>query len=362
MKRLLKASKLEYTAELDKSVIFNEKESIELPIYALNIAFSGRLKVGFISGCSMFAGPSKHFKSMYALLCAKAYMDKYKDAVLYFWDNEFGTPRGYFNALGLDTKRIIHAPLVSIEELTIDAQNVLSALKRGDKAIFIVDSIGNIASTKEIQDAQDSKEKADMGLRAKKLKSLFRIVTPQLNLKDLNMIIVNHSYDTMEMFSKTVVSGGSGSVYSANNIFIIGKQQDKDAAKKLLGYNFVINVNKSRFCVEGEKLIIKVSKTKGISRYTGLMEIAEELGFVIKPNNRSYQRVFGGVAEERKWSKAESDTKDFWQDLIDDEAFNDAIEKKYYVSNNAIVKDENDALPDPEEEGVEDLEGVEEYE
>jgi hypothetical protein len=140
----------------------------------------------------------------------------------------------------------------------------LSNIERGDKVFIAIDSIGNLASKKEVEDALNEKSVADM-TRAKALKGLFRMVTPILTIKDLTLHAVSHTYDTMEMFSKKVVSGGTGQYYAADNIFILGRQQNKDGTE-VSGYNFVINVEKSRYVREKMKIPITVSFEKGVNR------------------------------------------------------------------------------------------------
>ena len=112
----------------------------------------------------------------------------------------------------------------------------------------MVDSVGNIASKKEVEDAENMKSVADM-TRATALKGLFRMITPMLTLKDIPLLAVNHTYMEQGMFPKAVVSGGTGVMYSADNVWIIGRRQEKTGTE-ITGYDFVINVEKSRFVKE----------------------------------------------------------------------------------------------------------------
>jgi RecA/RadA recombinase len=153
------------------------------------------------------AGPSKHFKTNLALVMGRAFQKKYKDGVILFYDSEFGSPQAYFEANGIDPSRVVHTPITDIEQLKFDLMQQIDGLERKDKVMIIVDSVGNLASKKEVEDALDGKSVADM-TRAKQLKSLFRMVTPHLTLKQIPMIAVNHIYMTQEMYSKPVVSGG----------------------------------------------------------------------------------------------------------------------------------------------------------
>src|SRR5690606_29342763 len=102
--------------------------------------------------------------------------------------------------------------------------------------------VGNVPSKKEVEDAVDGKSVADM-TRAKQLKSLFRIVTPHVASKDFPLIVINHTYQEIGLFPKTVVGGGTGSLYSSDNIFILGRRQEKTGAE-VTGYQFILNVEK----------------------------------------------------------------------------------------------------------------------
>ncbi len=234
--KIKKNSTIKDSAILSKSKFFTEKDMIPTSIPMVNVALSGKLEGGLTPGLTMWAGPSKHFKTAFSLLMAKSYMDKYDEAVLIFYDSEFGTPQSYFDSFGIDTNRVLHTPLTDIEQLKFDIMAQLTQLERGDKLIIVIDSIGNLASKKEVEDALAEKSVADMS-RAKQVKSLFRMVTPHLSLKDIPMIVVNHTYKEIGMFPKDIVGGGTGSYYSADNIFIIGRQQEKDDLNEIIADN-----------------------------------------------------------------------------------------------------------------------------
>ena len=205
--KIKKNSSIKESAILSKSKFFTEKDMIPTAIPAINIALSGKLDGGLTPGLTMWAGPSKHFKTAFSLLMAKSYLDKYKDAALLFYDSEFGTPQSYFDSFGIDTDRVLHTPLTDIEQLKFDIMTQITSVDRGDHLIIVIDSIGNLASKKEVDDALDGKSVADMS-RAKQVKSLFRMVTPHLSLKDIPLVVVNHTYMEIGMFPKAIVGGG----------------------------------------------------------------------------------------------------------------------------------------------------------
>jgi RecA/RadA recombinase len=333
--KLKKNSTIKDSEVLSSSKFFTKKDMIQTTVPVINVALSGRLDGGFVPGITMWAGPSKHFKTAFSLLMAKSYLDKYKDAAMLFYDSEFGTPQGYFETFGIDMDRVLHTPIKDVEELKFDIMQQLQNLDRGERLIIVIDSIGNLASKKEVEDALEGKSVADMS-RAKQIKSLFRMITPHLTLKDIPMVVVNHTYKEIGMYPKDIVGGGTGSYYSADTIFILGRQQEKDGTE-LTGYNFIINVEKSRYVKEKSKIPISVSFEGGISRWSGLLDIALESGHVVKPSNGWYARK----GEEKKYREKETDTKEFWLPILTDPTFSQFVREKYSITNsNIIVSDE----------------------
>jgi hypothetical protein len=216
----------------------------------------------------------------------------------------------------------------------------LDGIERGDHVIIVVDSIGNLASKKEVEDAMNEKSVADMS-RAKQMKSLWRMVTPHLTLKDIPCVVVNHTYMEIGMFPKAIVGGGTGSYYSADNIFILGRQQEKEGTE-VVGYNFIINVEKSRYVKEKSKIPVSVSFDGGISKWSGLLDIALESGHVIKPSNGWYSKVDeDGVVEDKKYRLKDTDSKEFWLPILKQKSFYDFVKEKYSVGNVEMVKDED---------------------
>ena len=334
MERLSKAGSIK-SGSLTDSIIFNEKDFIPTSVPIINVACSGKLDGGLSSGLMVLAGPSKHFKSNLGLIMINAYMSKYPDSICLFYDSEFGITPQYIAANGIDAERVIHIPIEHIEQLKFDISKRLAEISREDKVIIFIDSVGNLASKKEVEDAMDEKSAADM-TRAKAMKSLFRIVTPHLTTKDIPCIVVNHTYQTMEMFSKAVVSGGTGIYYSANAIWIIGRQQEK-AKDGIVGYNFVINIEKSRYVKEKSKLIFQVLFDSGISKWSGLLDEALDSGHVIKPKNGRYSRVDeNGEIETKTWGEKDTLCKDFWMPVLRNPAFQEFIVGKYQLSSNMM--------------------------
>lgn len=352
LEKLKKNSTLKTTAVLSKSSFFNEKTNTRTKIPMLNIAFSGDLKKGFQSGLIFFAGPSKHFKSNMGLTCVSAYMKQNPDAACLFFDSEFGITPAYLESMGVDPDRVVHVPIKNIEELKFEIMNQLEQITREDKVIIFIDSIGNLASKKEVEDAINEKSAQDM-TRAKALKGLFRMITPYLTMNDIPCIAINHVYSSMDLYPKDIMGGGTGGVYSSNEIFIIGRRQQKEGTE-VTGYDFILKAEKSRTVREGSKFPISVTFSGGIDPYSGLLDLAVELGWVVKPSNGWYSRAIlneetGEMeVEDRKVRAKDTDSVEFWKPLLTNEHFQKAINDHYQlgqiISDEAVDKEIEDML------------------
>ena len=341
MDKLKKNSKVKETAILSESKFFNEKDLVTTSVPMMNVALSGSIDGGLAPGLTVLAGPSKHFKTSFGLIMASAYLKKYKDAVLLFYDSEFGSPQAYFEQFEIDTSRVLHTPITNVEELKFDLIGQLEGLDRKDKVVVMIDSVGNLASKKELDDAINEKSVADMS-RAKALKGLFRMTTPYLNMKDIPLIAVNHTYMEIGLFPKAVVSGGTGIYYSADNIWILGRQQDK-VGTEIKGYHFVINVEKSRYVKEKSKIPISVSWDGGVQSHSGLLSVAIDGNYVAKPSNGWYCRVDRTTGELVDPKVREKDTLEpsFWEPIFAETDFASYIESKYCIGAGAGIGEED---------------------
>ena len=330
MDKLKKNSKIKTTEVLSQSKFFTEKDMISTDVPMINVALSGSIDGGLAPGMTVLAGPSKHFKTSFALLMAGAYMNKYPDAVMLFYDSEFGSPQAYFEQFDIDAERVLHTPIANVEELKFDLIAQLEGLERGDRVIVVIDSIGNLASKKELEDAINEKSVADMS-RAKALKGLFRMCTPYLTMKDIPLLAINHTYMEIGLFPKAVVGGGTGIYYSADNIWILGRQQDKKGTE-IQGYHFVINVEKSRYVKEKSKIPITVSWDGGVRSYSGLLDVALAGGYVVKPSNGWYAAVdmeTGEIGGKVRYDQTLE--KEFWDPIFNNTDFKEFVKKQYTI-------------------------------
>jgi RecA/RadA recombinase len=337
MDKLKKNSRLGHTEILSESKFFTEKEMTPTNVPMVNVALSGSTEGGLAPGLTVLAGPSKHFKTSFALLMAAAYLNKHDDAVMLFYDSEFGSPQSYFTQFGIDTSRVLHTPITNVEELKFDLVHQLDNIDRQDKVIVVIDSIGNLASKKEMEDALNEKSVADMS-RAKALKGLFRMTTPYLAMKNISLLAVNHTYKEIGLFPRDIVGGGTGIYYSADNIWILGRQQNK-VGTEIKGYHFVINVEKSRYVKEKSKIPISVSWEGGVEQYSGLLAVGLAGNYVAKPSNGWYCHVDRSTGELMDAKVREKDTlkAEFWTPLFENTDFKEFIKKQYSIGADSLV-------------------------
>lgn len=339
--KLKKNSTVKETDTLEDSKFFDGVESVSTPVYAMNLALSAKLDGGLSKGLLTIAAESKHFKTLFGLILAAAYLKKYPEAVLLFYDSEFGSPKTYFSSLGIDLNRVIHTPIINLESLRHDIAVQIEGIQKGDKVFILVDSVGNLASKKEAEDAISGKDAADM-TRAKVIKSITRIVTPHLTLKDIPMVMIAHVYKEMALYPKTIVSGGSGIMLSSDNLWTITRAQEKnEKSKKIEGYDFTINVVKSRHVKENSKIPIQVRYDGGINVYSGMLELALESGNVIKPKNGHYQAVdpeTGEILSGEPIKESKTNTAKFWNHILGNKTFNDYLYDKYKLPYSELIQ------------------------
>ena len=185
--------------------IFGDLVPTDVP--AFNIAISGKYNGGVGGGLVSIAGPSKHFKTLFCLLAASAYMNHHEDAIMLYYDSEGGASLEYLKMMNIPVDRVVHIPIENVEELSFDMMQKLDSLTEKEKVFIMIDSVGNLASKKELTDALNEKSVADM-TRAKALKGFFRMVTPIIKRLNIPFYVINHTYKSLDHFSVDVVSGG----------------------------------------------------------------------------------------------------------------------------------------------------------
>lgn len=165
---------------------------------------------------------------------------------------------------------------------------------------------------------------------------LYDISVPDVNCFILKNGVVAHN----SMYPKTIVGGGTGLVYASNQIFIITRSQEKKGTD-IVGYNFNINIEKSRLVREKSRIPLTVTFDNGINRWSGLLDMALASGHVIKPSNGWYQKVDKETGEvfEKKYRANDTNNEDFWKDILESPSFKDWVKSTFRIASTKLIKD-----------------------
>jgi len=356
-KRLIQATGKESRASILTDSKFFDKEVVcTTSIPMANLLMSGFVKGGITPGITMVVGDSRTFKTNMCLFLAGQYMRKYPEAVMVFVDSEFGAASSYFKTFGIDTDRVVHIPVENIEQMTFEIVQILEAVTKGENVFFFIDSISQVSSKKEAQDALDGKGTTDM-TRARTLNSFWRIVTPKLNLRGIPMFAINSFYDDMtNKYAERHIKGGKQGFLSSDAVWFVTRSKEKDE-DGLNGFTFNYTPMKSRFVKEGTKFPIKVTFEGGIDQYSGIWDLAREFELVRMPSNAWYTVSetlgFTDINPNEKFRKADLETPEFLSRIVLSKPFQELAEKKYRLGegemNSGIVKSEFSA---PDSDGV----------
>lgn len=337
MAKIKKNSRIKDAEVISKSKYFKDGWRLNIPtaVPMLNVALSGEFDGGLQQGILMIVGDSRTFKTGFLLETAKAFLTANpEDGVIIFYDSEFGAGPEYFESRGVDMDRVLHCPIATVEDLKFDLAAQLKGMDEKDNVMILVDSIGNLASDKEADDAEEGKSKADM-TRAKSLNSMFRIITPHLNKKRIPLACINHFYNSQDGNGAIVVSGGKKAFLSADDIWYITRSQEKEG-RDLKGWSFNVNIEKSRTCREKVRIPIIATYEDGLKEYSGLMDEAIEFG-VIRQLSSWYivqDITTGEWNETKKRRKQIEKDKEFFNVLMAHEPFKQFIRDKYLIDPN----------------------------
>lgn len=281
---------------LSDSALSTVNDWIDTGCMVLNSIISGSLyggvPVGRITG---FAGPSAAGKT-YIINKILANGQK-KGMVPVIFDTEAAIDAGSTKGVGLDPDTVKYVPVQTVEEcrnqISAFLDSVMEAKMQG-KFIMSIDSLGNLASQKEIDDAEKGKSAMDMGTRAKGLKSMMRLLTFKAAQAGVTILFSNHTYDDPSAMFPTLVknqSGGKGPVYLASVLVQLAKRDEKHdktniddevlpEANKVSGTTLRALTTKNRFVppfLEGEMYL---NFKKGLDKYSGLREMAVNHGVI----------------------------------------------------------------------------------
>jgi len=265
---------------------------IDTGSYSFNALLSGSIFGGLPSNkITAIAGEAATGKTFFALGICKNFLDKNKDAGVIYFESESAISKEMIVSRGVDATRMVIVPVATVQEFRNQSIKVLDKYleQPEDKRkplMFVLDSLGMLSTTKEMEDTAEGKETRDM-TRSQIVKSTFRVLTLKLGKAKVPMIMTNHTYDVIgSMYPQKEMGGGSGLKYAASSIIYLGKRKEKDAENEVIGNIIHCKNYKSRLTKENAQIDVRLTYKSGLDRYYGLLEIAEEAGIFKKVSTR----------------------------------------------------------------------------
>ena len=282
LKDIIKETGNEYATLAADGVQGGDIDSfIDTGSYSFNALLSGSIYGGMPSNrITAIAGEAATGKTFFALGVVKHFLDSNKDAGVIYFESENAISKGMIESRGVDSNRLLVMPVATVQEFRTQSIKVLDKYleQPEDKRkpmMFVLDSLGMLSTTKEMEDTAAGKETRDM-TRSQIVKSTFRVLTLKLGQANVPMIMTNHTYDVIgSMFPQKEMGGGSGLKYAASSIIYLGKRKEKDGTE-VVGNIIHCKNFKSRLTVENKMVDVRLTYNKGLDRYYGLLELAEK--------------------------------------------------------------------------------------
>ena len=280
LKDIIKETGNEYATLVSEGVEAGDVDSfIDTGSLAFNALLSGSIYGGMPSNkITAIAGEAATGKTFFALGIVKAFLEKNKDAGVIYFESESALTKELVESRGIDSSRMVIVPVATVQEFRHQSIKVIDKYIEQDEKtrkplMFVLDSLGMLSTTKEMEDTAEGKETRDM-TRSQIVKAAFRVLTLKLGKAKVPMIMTNHTYDVIgSMFPQKEMGGGSGLKYAASNIVYLSKRKEKDG-KEIIGNIIHCKNYKSRLTKENALIDVRLTYKDGLDKYYGLLELA----------------------------------------------------------------------------------------
>ena len=266
---------------------------VDTGCYMLNAAMSGSLYGGIPNNkVTAFAGESATGKTFFVMGCVKAFLDANPDAGVMYYDTEAAVTKDMMESRGIDTNRVMISEPQTIQEFRTKALKAIDLYETTPKDkrppfMFVLDSLGLLSTTKELEDIADGKETRDM-TKAQVIKAAFRVLTLKLARAGIPMLVTNHVYEVIGSYiPMKEMGGGTGLKYAASTIVYLGKKKERDnTTKEIVGNIIKCTTFKSRLSKENQVAEVLLTYDKGLDKYYGMIELAIDAGIFEKKGSR----------------------------------------------------------------------------
>ena len=284
LKDIIKETGNEYASLVADGMTAGDVDGfIDTGSYTLNALLSGSIYGGLPSNkITAIAGEAATGKTFFALGIVKHFLDKNKDAGVIYFESESALTKDLVESRGIDSKRMVVVPVATVQEFRHQSIKVIDkyleqAEDKRKPLMFVLDSLGMLSTTKEMEDTAEGKETRDM-TRSQIVKAAFRVLTLKLGKAKVPMIMTNHTYDVIgSMFPQKEMGGGSGLKYAASNIVYLSKRKEKDG-KEIIGNVIHCKNYKSRLTKENAMIDVRLTYDKGLDQHYGLLDLAVKHG------------------------------------------------------------------------------------
>ena len=253
-------------------------EYIDTGSYVLNALVSGSLFKGFPKNkITALAGEQGTGKTFFCLSTVASFLNAHKESGVFIFESESALTKQILVDFGIDTKRVWIFPVETVQQfrnqaLTIADNYLKQDAKSRKPVLMVLDSLGMLSTSKEMEDVAAGKDTRDM-TRAQLIRGAFRVLTLKLGKAGIPLLVTNHTYQTMDLFSKTEMGGGNGLKYAASSIIYLSKKKEKDGTEHV-GNIVHCKMAKGRLTREGSSIDTFISFASGLDRWYGLASLA----------------------------------------------------------------------------------------
>ena len=334
LKQIIKETGNEYASVVSDGVEAGDVDSfIDTGSYMFNALLSGSVNGGLPSNkITAIAGESATGKTFFVLGMVKNFLDNNKDAGVIYFESESALTKKLIEDRGIDSERMVIMPVTTVQEFRHQALTILDKYNEQDEAdrkplLLVLDSLGMLSTTKEVEDTAEGKETRDM-TRAQILKAAFRVLTLKLGRTKVPMIITNHTYDVVGAYMPMKeMGGGSGLKYAASTIVYLSKKKEKEGTE-VVGNIIHCKTQKSRLSKENMMVDVRLRYDTGLDKYYGLLDLAVKHGIFKQVSTRI--ELPDGTKQYAKSIYNEPE-KYFTKDIL--KQLDEAAEKEYSYGN-----------------------------
>tara|TARA_R110002074_G_scaffold270338_2_gene442093 strand:+ start:9788 stop:10828 length:1041 start_codon:yes stop_codon:yes gene_type:complete len=283
-KQIIKETGNEYASIVSEGVEAGDVSNfIDTGSYIFNGLLSGTIHGGLPANkITALAGESATGKTFFVLGVVDSFLKQNPDAGVIYFESESALTKDMIEDRGIDSSRMIIMPVTTVQEFRHQAIRVLDKYIEQDVSdrkpmLLVLDSLGMLSTTKEMEDTEAGKETRDM-TRSQIVKAAFRVLTLKLGKAQVPLIITNHTYDVIgSMFPTKEMGGGSGLKYAASSIVYLSKRKEKDGTE-IIGNIIHCKNHKSRLTKENKMVDVRLTYDKGLDKYYGLLDLALKYG------------------------------------------------------------------------------------